>query len=159
MPTRQTGVKAQRGVALIEVLIAFLILSVGLVGFSALQVRAVKATQSSLQRNDAAMLANFILESMRANKAAAIDPALPYNLANKTCTAPGASTSLASTDLAAWFSVLKTALGNVASTCADITCTNSNSATPGMCTVNVYWDDSRALGGSATQTVQMVSRL
>ena len=80
MPTRQTGAKAQRGVALIEVLIAFLILSVGLVGFSALQVRAVKATQSSLQRNDAAMLANFILESMRANKAAAIDLALPYNL-------------------------------------------------------------------------------
>jgi type IV pilus assembly protein PilV len=159
MPIRQTGVKAQRGVALIEVLIAFLILSVGLVGFSALQVRAVKATQSSLQRNDAAMLATFILESMRANKAAAIDLALPYNLTTRTCTAPDASTSLAETDLVAWFSALKTALGNVASTCADITCTDVNNTAPGVCTVNVYWDDSRALGGSATQTVQMVSRL
>ncbi len=154
MPTRQTGAKAQRGVALIEVLIAFLILSVGLVGFSALQVRAVKATQSSLQRNDAAMLANFILESMRANKAAAIDPALPYNLTTRTCTAPDANTSLARADLVAWFSALKTALGNVASTCGDITCNIG-----GVCTVNVYWDDSRALGGSATQSVQMVSRL
>ena len=154
MPTRQTGVKAQRGVALIEVLIAFLILSIGLVGFSALQVRAVKATQSSLQRTDAAMLANFIMESMRANRAAAIDVALPYNLTTQTCTAPPASATLAGTDLAAWFSALKTALGNVASTCADITCTNA-----GICTVNVYWDDSRALGGSATQSVQMVSRL
>ena len=72
MAKRQMGVKAQRGVALIEVLIAFLILAIGLVGFSALQVRAVKATQSSLQRNDAAMLANFIMESMRANKAATV---------------------------------------------------------------------------------------
>ena len=153
MPTRQTGAKAQRGVALIEVLIAFLILSVGLVGFSALQVRAVKATQSSLQRNDAAMLANSILESMRANRAAATAAALPYNL-SKTCVTPGASDTLADTDLAAWFGALKTALGNVASTCADITCTPG-----GVCTVNVYWDDSRALGGSATQSLQMVSRL
>lgn len=153
MPTRQTGAKAQRGVALIEVLIAFLILSVGLVGFSALQVRAVKATQSSLQRNDAALLANSILESMRANRAAATAAALPYNL-SKTCVTPGASATLANTDLAAWFGALKTALGNVVSTCADITCT-----TAGVCTVNVYWDDSRALGGSATQSLQMVSRL
>lgn len=153
MPTRQTGAKAQRGVALIEVLIAFLILSVGLVGFSALQVRAVKATQSSLQRNDAALLANSILESMRANRTVATAITLAYNI-SKTCTTPGSSGTLASADLVAWFGALKTALGNVASTCADITCT-----TAGVCTVNVYWDDSRALGGSATQSLQIVSRL
>ena len=153
MPTRQTGAKAQRGVALIEVLIAFLILSVGLVGFSALQVRAVKATQSSLQRNDAALLANSIFESMRANRSAAFVGGLRYNI-SKTCTTPTASATLADTDLAAWFGALKTALGNVASTCADITCTPG-----GVCTVNVYWDDSRALGGSATQSLQIVSRL
>ena len=153
MPTRQTGAKAQRGFALIEVLIAFLILSVGLVGFSALQVRAVKATQSSLQRNDAALLANSILESMRANRAAVVGGTLAYNI-SKTCATPAASASLADTDLAAWFGNLKTALGDMASTCADITCTPT-----GVCTVNVYWDDSRALGGSATQSLQMVSRL
>lgn len=159
MPTRQTGVKAQRGVALIEVLIAFLILSIGLVGFSALQVRAVKATLSSLQRSDAGLFASSILESMRANRAAAIDPSLPYNLATRTCTAPSGSDTLAQTDLVAWYGALKTALGNVTSTCADITCTDSNSTTPGVCTVNIYWDDSRALGGSSTQSVQLVGRL
>ncbi len=159
MPTWQSGVKAQRGVALIEVLIAFLILGVGLIGFSALQVRAVKAMQSSLQRSDAAILASSILESMRANKAAAIDPSLPYNLATRTCTAPSGSSTLAQADLVAWFGALQTALGNVTSTCADITCTDSNSTTPGICTINIYWDDSRALGGSSTQSVQLVGRL
>ena len=153
MPIRHIGAKAQRGFALIEVLIAFLILSVGLVGFSALQVRAVKATQSSLQRNDAALLANSILESMRANRAAALGGDLPYNVLGK-CDIPIASATLAGTDLVAWFGNLKTTLGDVASTCADIICTPA-----GMCTVNVYWDDSRALGGSATQSLQMVGRL
>jgi type IV pilus assembly protein PilV len=159
MTQGRSSFQAQRGAALIEVLIAFLILAIGLVGSSALQVRAIKATQSSLQRSNAGILASSILESMRANKAAAIDPAVPYNLDSPTCTAPDATTTLANSDLVAWFGALKTALGNVDTTCADITCTNSNSTTPGMCTINIYWDDSRALGGSSTQSVQLLGRL
>lgn len=142
---------AQRGVALIEVLIAFLILSVGLLGFSALQVRTVKSTQSSLQRGDASLLANSILESMRANRAAALLQA--YNL-SLTCDVPAASGSLASADLVAWFTALKAGLGSGAGTCGDITCNAE-----GLCTVNVYWDDSRALGGSATQSLQLLGHL
>jgi type IV pilus assembly protein PilV len=156
---RHLGKRAQRGVALIEVLVSFLILVVGLIGFSALQVGAMKATQSSLQRTDAAFLANYVLEAMRANKASAIGAS--YALTN-SC-APGFSSptagTLANADLIAWFSALKTALGSVGTTCVDITCTGSAAATPGMCTVNIRWDDSRALGGSSTQQVQMVGRL
>lgn len=156
---RHRGLGPQRGVALIEVLISFLILSVGLMGYAALQVRALKATQSSLQRTDAAFLANYILEAMRANKAAAIGAS--YTLSNScapTFTTP-AATSLANADLIAWFAALQTALGSAGTTCVDISCTNAAAATPGMCTVNIRWDDSRALGGSSTQSVQMVGRL
>jgi type IV pilus assembly protein PilV len=150
----------QRGVALLEVMIAFLLLSIGLLGFSALQVRTVKATQSSLQRTSATNLALNILESMRANKVAATNLSLPYNQPANTCTytVPGSPT-LAQNDLDNWFKSIKKALGNVPSTCADITCTDAASATPGICTVNIYWDDSRALGGSTTQSVQLVGRL
>ena len=153
MSTKFRPLRAQRGVALLEVLIAFLILSVGLVGFSALQARALKATQSTLQRTKAVMLANSILDSMRANKAVAITSPSGYQL-SKTCTTPSDTATLADNDRKTWFAALKSALGDVASTCADLDCT-----TAAVCTVNIYWDDSRALGGSATQTFNLVSTL
>ena len=158
MPKAPSPLNKQRGVALLEVMIAFLLLSIGLIGFSALQVRAVRATQSSLQRTDASNLAAYMMESMRANKAAAIDPTLPYNF-SKQCAYTGSPTTVAQNDLNNWFAALKKALGNFDTTCADITCTSSSSAAPGMCTINIYWDDSRALGGSSTQSVQLVGRL
>jgi type IV pilus assembly protein PilV len=154
MSIKPRPLKAQRGVALLEVLIAFLILSVGLVGFSTLQARALKATQSTLQRTKAVMLANAILDSMRANKAVAITSPSGYAVSTKTCDTPSATANLADNDRRTWFTALKSALGNVTSTCADLDCT-----TAGICTVNIYWDDSRALGGSATQTLNLVSAL
>jgi type IV pilus assembly protein PilV len=154
MSTRPKPLKAQRGVALLEVLIAFLILSVGLVGFSTLQARALKATQSTLQRTKAVMLGNYILDSIRANKDAAITSPSGYLVSTKTCATPTATATLADNDRVNWFAALKSALGDAGTTCADLNCT-----TAAVCTVNIYWDDSRALGGSATQTLNLVSAL
>ena len=159
MPVRQRPIVNQHGVALIEVMIAFLLLSVGLIGYSALQVRATKATQSSLQRTDASILANNIIESMRANKSWAVDPSRPYNLASGTCSVPPTDGTLIKNDLNTWFLSLQATFGANASTCADITCTDSNSAAPGTCTVNIFWNDSRALGGLTNQNIQLVGRL
>ena len=158
MPNRPLHLTTQHGVALIEVMIAFLVLSVALIGYSALQVRAVKATQSSMQRTDASILAANIVESLRANKSAAVDPSHPYALATRTCTPPPTDGSLVQNDVNAWFLSLQAAVGS-ASTCADITCSDSASAAPGICTVNIYWDDSRALGGLSNQSIQLVGRL
>jgi type IV pilus assembly protein PilV len=154
MSARPKPLKAQRGVALLEVLIAFLILSVGLVGFSTLQARALKATQSTLQRTKAVMLGNYIMDSIRANKDAAITSPSGYLVSTKTCATPTATATLADNDRVNWFAALKSALGDAATTCADLDCT-----TAAVCTVNIYWDDSRALGGSATQTLNLVSAL
>lgn len=153
MSTRLEPLSSQRGVALLEVLIAFLILSVGLVGFSAMQVRALKATQSTLQRTKAVMLGNYILDSMRANKVAIVASPAAYTFA-KTCTAPSANATLADNDIVAWFLALKGALGDTNTTCADLACTAE-----AICTVNIYWDDSRALGGSVDQTFNLVSAI
>ncbi len=158
MLVRQASDATQNGVALIEVLVAVLLLSIGLIGYSALQVRAVKATQSSLQRSAASILAANIIESMRANKSAAINPPYPYNMANR-CSAPVTNGSLVQNDLNAWFLSVQAALGSAESTCADITCADVKSGAPGSCTVNIFWDDSRALGGQIKQSVQLVGRL
>lgn len=60
----------QRGVGLLEVLVAMLILSVGVLGFSALQVRAVSATSEGLARSQAMSSMRMLAENMRTNPTA-----------------------------------------------------------------------------------------
>lgn len=55
-----------RGFSLIEALIALVLISVGVLGMVALQGRAIQYTQDSVQRNNAAMLANDLVEMIRA---------------------------------------------------------------------------------------------
>jgi len=56
----------QRGVGLIEVLVAVLLLSVAVLGFSALQMRAISATDESLVRTKSLTLVRNLAEVMRA---------------------------------------------------------------------------------------------
>lgn len=56
----------QRGVGLVEVLVAVLLLSIAVLGFSALQVRAVSATDESLVRTKSLTLVRNLAEVMRA---------------------------------------------------------------------------------------------
>ena len=79
----------QRGVGLIEVLIAVLILSFGLVGLSLLQGRVLKYTYSSMQRTEALTLLNSLMESMRANRAEAVSGL--YNVVGVQAAPGGAS--------------------------------------------------------------------
>ena len=57
----------QLGVGLIEVLVAVLLLSVAVLGFSALQMRAISATDESLIRTQALSTIRGLAENMRAN--------------------------------------------------------------------------------------------
>ena len=57
----------QQGVGLVEVLVAVLLLSVAVLGFSALQLRAVSATDESLIRTQAMSVIRGLSENMRAN--------------------------------------------------------------------------------------------
>lgn len=57
----------QAGVTLVEVLITLVIISVGLLGIATLQYVSKRANFESVQRVTATMLANEILERMRAN--------------------------------------------------------------------------------------------
>ena len=58
----------QRGITIIEVLIAMLILAIGLLGMASLQVRAVQDTTNSSFRSIAIYYANDMADRMRANK-------------------------------------------------------------------------------------------
>lgn len=61
------GKRKQTGYSLIEALVAFLILSIGMLGVASLQTMSVKAGHTATLRSAAVMKADEILESMRAN--------------------------------------------------------------------------------------------
>lgn len=60
-------VKAQKGVGLIEVLVSLLLLAVAILGFTAMQMSAIKATDESLMRTRAMAILKNAAETMRAN--------------------------------------------------------------------------------------------
>lgn len=58
-------IKNQQGVGLLEVLIALLLLAVAVLGFSAMQLRAIQATDETLTRSDAMVIIRNISEDLR----------------------------------------------------------------------------------------------
>ena len=63
--------RAQRGFSLIEVLIALIIMSVGMLGIASLYVQSMQAGRTSLFRHNAVTLAGDVTDRIRANPTAA----------------------------------------------------------------------------------------
>lgn len=63
-----TDQRKQRGFSLLEVLIATVVLSIGLLGLASLQTASLKNNNGALQRSQATIMAYDILDAMRANQ-------------------------------------------------------------------------------------------
>jgi len=66
-----------RGFSMIEVLVTIVLICIGVLGMVALQGRTIAYTQDSVQRNTAAMLADDLLELMRADLDKVLSDGLP----------------------------------------------------------------------------------
>ncbi len=141
----------QRGVGLIEVLVAVLVLSLGLLGMAGLQASALKANQSSYGRTQAVMLSYYMLDMLRTDRAGA--QGLAYNMPTTCDPAAVTTTDLSGNSRRQWLQSLRDTLGNDDSSCGAIACD-----AVGLCTITVNWDDSRA-GGLGDQTFTTSSRL
>lgn len=64
--------KKQRGLNLLEVLVAAFLISLGLLGMAGLQVKSFRATHNSYQMQQATQLAHELLERMRSNRTAVL---------------------------------------------------------------------------------------
>jgi len=60
--------RGQRAFSMIEVLVSLVIICLGVLGMVALQTRSVALSQDSVQRSNAMVLANDLLELMRSNR-------------------------------------------------------------------------------------------
>jgi type IV pilus assembly protein PilV len=141
--------RRQGGASLVEVMVAVLILSVGLLGVAAMQATALKNSQSALERSQAVIESYAILDAMRANQEAARTGAYTTGM---TCSAPSGA-GLVSGDLGRWITSMQASLGSNA--CGAVNCV----AATRTCTVTVRWDDSRGTGGSSAQEVVTVGRI
>jgi type IV pilus assembly protein PilV len=146
------GLQRQAGVSLLEVLIAVLVLSVGLLGIAGLQTANLRNTQSAHQRTVAVLLAASMAERIRANPTAAA--AGSFVLA-KHCKGLTAGGTIQSVEHANWMSELQTNLGTSDTSCGEVLY-DANTLTY---TVNVYWDDSRAIGGQTDMNITHVVRI
>jgi len=63
--------KRQTGASMIEVMVALLILSIGLLGLAMLQGKTMRVNTDAMLRSQATLLANEIIENMRTNPAGA----------------------------------------------------------------------------------------
>lgn len=127
----------QTGVSMIEVLVAIMILSVGLLGLAGLQSAGLTHNQSANSRSSASMLAYGLLDSMRANKVVAEGGAYDIGLG---VTPAGGSTMTSqdtSQDVNNWLNELAMALPD--GTGAIVTDAS------GKVTITIQWDDSRGV--------------
>lgn len=67
------NINKQHGVGMVEVLVALVILAIGVLGFSALQLRSVEATTEASNRTMAMNLARDLSERIRINRSGMAD--------------------------------------------------------------------------------------
>jgi type IV pilus assembly protein PilV len=136
------------GFTLVEVLVALLVMSIGLLGIGKMMMLSARANDSAYMRSQATALAYTMLDAMRANRAAAISQGydtaqvVPAQQACATA-APGCTSGqVAQNDTFLWNQALALELPNGAGTVQTVaaadTVTLANNITA---TITVTWFD------------------
>ncbi len=139
----------QAGFSLVEVLIALVIMSIGMLGIAGLYVQGMQAGRTSMFRHQAVILAGDIADRIRANPTAGI----AYNhLAaaagtDNSCVSGGIACTpaqMAANDIFIWQDQADTSLpgGDIA-----VTFTAAVGALPPTYLINVTWTEPNPLGG------------
>lgn len=95
-------VRRNRGFSLLEVLVALLVLSIGLLGLAGMQAHSIRGNVNSYARSQATILAYDIVDRMRANRVQAASRQYDIDIGES----PG-SGGVASDDLAEWKKALQ----------------------------------------------------
>jgi type IV pilus assembly protein PilV len=127
--------RAQAGVGLIEVLIALLILSIGMLGMAGLQMWSLQNNQGSMERGMAVMQTHTIADAMRAARDTAINNGFDIE-PGEAIAAGGARTTYSIAALTEWRQTLEDNLGEDAT--GGVSCDNET------CTITIRWNDRQA---------------
>ncbi len=141
-PAEPPRTRLQRGVSILEVMVATVIVSLGIAGVMAANGRGLAGTDAAGYRTQATWLAANLIERARANLNA------DYTIAMGAATAGAGQ---AATDLTAWKNQLARALPDGDGSVAISTVPDPDTALPRTrIRVLVRWDDRRASGEGHT---------
>jgi len=137
---------AQAGASLLEVLVATVIISIGLLGLAGMQATGIKNTYGAFLRAQAAQFAYDMADRMRANRIVA--RAGNYNLLMSD-DAPANSSAIVDADRIEWLADLATLPQG----------DGSINVTSDAITIVVQWNDSRAAGAATTANITITTSL
>ena len=141
------GIRGGRGFSLIEVLIALIILSVGMLGIAGLYVQSMQAGRTSMFRHNAVTIAGDIADRIRANPAAGTAYAAAAG-ADNNCVNGGINCSpaqMAAHDISLWQEQADDSLPN-----GTVTVTHDGDLVLPSYEIKVGWDEP---GESPTFTI------
>lgn len=148
--------KAETGFTLLEVLVALLVLSVGLLGLAALQTFSLKLNHQAYERTQATLLIDDIIDRMRANPEGvaagaynSVGPGSPPGYVNCATSDCRTGTNLANYDVAMWKSAIGPVNGILAAGTGAI-----SSADGANFTITVTWQE-HDLNMNQTMTVRL----
>ena len=156
----------QKGFSLIEALVAFLILSVGMLGIASLQTMSLKSGHTAAMRTVAVMKVEEILESMRSNPsilmsyaAGTADMGVDNGCSQTTVPAATCTPALMAQDeLFRWKNSLIEALPNNTATTASVVVTPPVApSTLNLVVVSVNWSERNVETGSAANMTYSVA--
>lgn len=139
-----------RGLTLVEILIALLILSIGLLGLAGLQTMSLRFNTSAYYRTQATALAYDFADRMRANRQVALTGAYDVALQDPppACGAVAVAGTLEQQEIATWRNALAC---RIPQSTGEVV-RNGNEVT-----LTVQWDDSR--GEEAPMTFELTTAL
>lgn len=158
-------VKKQKGFTLIEVMIAVVVFSFGLLGIAGIMTVSVKNNHNGYMRSQAAILTATIVDMMRRNK-----PGVKAGLYDGTysgyvdvssmCASTCGAAEITARDVGQWSSMLNQLLPNAqgAIICnINLTATWGDSPVDGFCTATVTWNESNEISADSTQSISLVA--
>jgi len=132
---------------LIEILVAIVVLSIGLLGLAGLQLRGIQVNQGSIYRWQAAELTEDIADRMRSDSTSAKNNAYAMN-----GVAPTGGSSGTQAAIADWWNRVQTQLPGGSAVIAPFV-PDAAPSTGGSITVTVSWVDTRAQAGAGVSSV------
>ena len=150
------------GFTLIEILVAIVVVSVGLLGYAGLQLNGLNQTHAALFRSQAAISTHDMADRLRANPPGSFlggyRTAETAALAKPDCTLGCTPFNLAVNDLKTWQALLSQhlpmAMGTVSCADSDLLDANPCSA-ESIHTIVVSWDDNKDGNAGASMQVDV----
>jgi type IV pilus assembly protein PilV len=137
----------QKGFTLLEVLVAMLVLSIGLLGLAGLMASSLRNNHSAYYRSQATWLAYDVIDRMRTNRPNAVNYIVGIGGAS------GAG-GLAGADVTDWKAMIANSLPEGDGSVAVVVAGEARTVT-----VDIQWNDARGTRGDAAQTFRVVSQL